>query len=133
MTDTQPNDFDPRHGEKSAWITDLSFRKERWKNQSALVSKDGRRRRPYREGDEFDPALWELVPDGWDHGRCAICFDYICEHEEHGFPDSYLNDSGAWVCPPCYELYFRERVEAWIQAGRPALPAAEGEIEAHEA
>lgn len=135
VTDIERNDLDPHHRDKSAWITDLSFRPEHWTRQPALTSKDGTQQMLYREGDEYDPALWDLVPNAWDHDHCAICWTHIWDDDDggYGFSKAYVNDSGAWVCPPCYELLFRDRVESWIQAGRPRPPAAEGEIEMHEA
>ncbi len=97
---------------EAAHFTDRSFRLERWRNQPALVSKDGMTLRPYTAGEEFDSEVWDLVPDAWDHEHCAICWNHICDFEDHGFREAYLNDSGEWVCPPCFERYFRESTAA---------------------
>lgn len=90
-------------------ITDLSFRQQRWENQPALVSKDGMSQRPYEAGEEFDPDIWDLVPDAWDHEHCSICGDHVCAHPDCGHPNSYLNNEGEWVCPPCFGRYLKHR------------------------
>jgi hypothetical protein len=34
--------------------------------------------KPYR-GEAFDGAIWELVPGGWDHEHCSLCFSKILD------------------------------------------------------
>lgn len=58
------------------------------------------------EEDPLDPEVWQVVPDTWDRQHSAVCWNHICEYEDHGFPEAHLNDQGDWVCPLCSERYF---------------------------
>ena len=37
---------------------------------------------PFR-GQPFDPAVYELVPDGWDHEHCDVCNTRINDGDEY--------------------------------------------------
>jgi len=44
-----------------------------------------------------------VVPGGWDHEHCALCWESISLHKEHqhiGYTDG--ND---WLCETCYKTY----------------------------
>ena len=55
---------------------------------------------PYR-GGPFDPALYELVEDGWDHEHCDVCRTRVTEGDAY-----WANDGSEHVdlCEACYAL-----------------------------
>ena len=34
--------------------------------------------KPYH-GEPFDEAVWSLIPGGWDHEHCSLCFNRIVD------------------------------------------------------
>ena len=88
------------------------WRPRRWQSQPALMSKDRSGAREYVAGEQFNPEIWDLVPDAWDHEHCGVCMAHICDHPDCGFQDAYYaedEEDGGWICPPCYQ----QLVEGW--------------------
>jgi hypothetical protein len=44
----------------------------------------------------------EIVPGGWDHEHCELCWGKI---GSGGDPEGYSNGNGHWVCSRCYKRY----------------------------
>ena len=102
---------DPAEFRASTWSP------RRWQSRPALMSKDRSGAREYIPGEQFNPEIWDLVPDAWDHEHCCGCGTHICDHPGCGFQDAYYTgdkEEGGWICPPCYQ----QLVEGWelIQA-----------------
>jgi len=92
----------------------MEFALRPWRNQFALVRKDRRLLKQAQTDAEYDPEEWDLVPEGWDHDHCGLCWAHICSHADHGFTEAYFallgaEGYGAWICPPCYE----QRIAGW--------------------
>jgi hypothetical protein len=50
------------------------------------------------------PAGGDVVPGGWDHEHCAICWRTIgCGGEPRG----YFGDPDTWICGECYAKHVR--------------------------
>jgi hypothetical protein len=82
-----------------------TWTKRLWRDRPALMSKDRRSAREYTRGETFNPEIWDLVPDAWDHEHCGVCMDHICNHPDCGFQEAYYSgdeETGGWICPPCY-------------------------------
>jgi hypothetical protein len=80
-----------------------NWTKEEWKLSPALVSKDGRGTRPYYEGEDYDPTIWDLIPDGYDHDHCVICLWTLTVSQDPEISIGWVNKDGAWLCNECYE------------------------------
>jgi hypothetical protein len=55
----------------------------------------------------------EVVPDGWDHEHCAICWEKI---GAGGQVDGYVNPERAWVCVRCYLDFVEPRSLNFVPA-----------------
>jgi hypothetical protein len=73
-----------------------------WMKQPALVNKSKMEYRWY-DGQEYDPQLFDLVEDAWDHDHCEFCNSTIkdCDCGEC-VKEAYEND-GKWMCQGCFE------------------------------
>ncbi len=56
--------------------------------------------KPYN-GELFDNEVWELVPGGWDHEHCTLCFAKVTDGM------SYWANTGsvAILCDYCHDHY----------------------------
>jgi len=63
-----------------------------------------------REPDEAVPSGARVVPGGWDHVHCAVCWQKISQLS--GSERSGYTDDRDWVCRTCYERYILPRVGA---------------------
>ena len=56
--------------------------------------------KPYN-GEGFDASAWEVVPGGWDHEHCTLCFAKIVDGM------TYWANAGEVVslCDRCFEHY----------------------------
>lgn len=77
----------------------------KWKPIPALIDKNGRTSTPYL-GQNYDPNLVDLIPDGWDHDHCDICTKTISDKENYRdwVTDGY-NLNNDWICEECYNLF----------------------------
>jgi len=89
--------------------------RRKWRKVPALVAKDGSRIVLYG-GQEYDPALFDLVPDGWGHDHCELCFktitDFVREGGQAPVVDEGHTNGSDWVCCECFAKYIesdRER------------------------
>jgi len=90
-----------------------------WGDRAELVLDEGR---TWREADfqprETTPIGGELIPGGWDHEHCSICWERIgCGGQAAGLV-SGANDWD-WVCGECHRLFVVPRSLEFVtwQAG----------------
>jgi hypothetical protein len=60
-----------------------------------------------READDDVASAAHVVPDGWDHEHCALCWQKISL-----IPDtdhSGYTDGRDWLCAECYEKFIKPR------------------------
>src|SRR5688572_14969313 len=88
--------------EKFATIEERDFVRKEFLPIPALVSRLNRRHRRRYNGQPFDEAEWELVPETWDHEHCEVCFEHI-------MPGMTYWESGrdTLLCDRCYDRYLR--------------------------
>jgi hypothetical protein len=48
----------------------------------------------------------EVIPGGWDHEHCAICWETI---GAGGQAEGYVSNQRTWVCSPCYGAFVELR------------------------
>lgn len=66
------------------------------------------------------PAGGQVVPDGWDHEHCDICWQKIgCGGELAG----YFSPPDAWVCAECYISFVVPRSLAFVCQAEPDAAA----------
>ncbi len=72
------------------------------RNGIAFHDKGVTRMRRLEEGEEV-PRGAELVPEGWEHEHCALCWQTIscAESDDH---EGYT-DGNYWLCAVCYQRY----------------------------
>ena len=87
--------------ESIAWCLAQNWHREVWKRSAALIDKKGQKTTQYI-GQTFDPEKTDLVPNGWSHDHCQICFWALGESEapEHGV--GYRNETNGWLCSECF-------------------------------
>lgn len=62
------------------------------------------------------PAGGQVVPAGWDHEHCEVCWAKIgCGGE----PAGYLSPPDAWVCEQCYISFVVRRSLAFARQAEP--------------
>jgi hypothetical protein len=60
------------------------------------------------------PAVGEVVPGGWDHEHCDICWETI---GLGGEPEAFFSQPDKWVCEECYTNFVTPRSLAFIGEG----------------
>ncbi len=56
--------------------------------------------KPYH-GEEFDPKEWRIVPGGWDHEHCKLCFAKIIDGMSY-----WANGNEVVIlCDRCFDHY----------------------------
>ena len=91
-------------GSTSAQDNTRQWHKETFRNQDMITfkAKDGGTiGRKLKEGE--DTMGGHVIPGGWDHVHCELCFETISEIE--GRPHCGFTDGKDWICKPCYEKY----------------------------
>lgn len=51
--------------------------------------------------EPYDPEKHALLPGGWDHEHCDMCFTRINKDK----PWCYATEDGGWLCVPCHQKY----------------------------
>ncbi len=80
-----------------------TWTKQRWQPRPALVHRSGGRTSLY-VGQRYDSAKVDLVPDGWTHDHCEVCWWELLETDEAAHGVGYT-DGRAWLCSECYERF----------------------------
>lgn len=78
------------------------WHKETWKPTPALIHKTGGVSSSYH-GQAFDSEKINLVPDGWNHDHCLICWHTLHEAEKEEDGTGYKNKENGWLCCECFE------------------------------
>jgi hypothetical protein len=65
-----------------------------------LSAQGGRMWRRAEPGDELRTD-GKIIPCGWDHEHCELCWTHIDPSNPHG----YESANGDWVCARCYERF----------------------------
>ena len=94
---------------KDAWTL------EKWTRQPALVARD-RRTITFYHGQEYDPEKYDLVPDGWGHDHCELCFktitDFTREDGRAPVVDKGYTNGNSWICCACYRQHLEGKLES---------------------
>ena len=80
------------------------WHQEIWRPTPALIHKNGGRSSQYR-GQKFDPEKIDLVPEGWNHDHCAICWWTLHETDEPENGVGYCNGANVWICSECFHQF----------------------------
>jgi hypothetical protein len=64
-------------------------------------------------GDE-SRADGQIVPGGWDHEHCEICWRHI---GSGGDPEGYVTGNDEWVCTSCYSRYVERHDLSFVPDG----------------
>ena len=81
-----------------------TWRREHWQRRPALVHRFGGTVALYH-GQTFDPAKIDLVPHGWSHDHCAICWWTLHDSGSDEERIGYSDECGNWVCAECYQQF----------------------------
>jgi hypothetical protein len=95
--------------EEVANLVKEDWHREIWKPAPALIHKKGGVSTQYR-GQKFDPEKIDLVPDGWDHDHCAICWWTLHETGDEDEGIGYRNESNVWLCVECFRLFIESDI-----------------------
>lgn len=72
-----------------------------YRAEPAMAEKRGGTLRPYL-GQQFDENYFDIVPDGWSHDHCEICYARISDDvDEEDENEGYFSE-GSWLCTFCY-------------------------------
>ncbi len=82
------------------------WHQQAWSRRPALVHHTGGAVSLY-VGQSFDPAKITLVPDGWSHDHCQICWWTLAESSDPVEGTGYT-DGRSWICSECYDTFIRE-------------------------
>ena len=79
-----------------------TWTRQRWQRRPALVHRSGSS--SLYMGQRYDPAKIELVPDGWTHDHCEVCWWELFDTADAAHGIGYTDGSG-WLCSECYEQF----------------------------
>jgi Zn-finger protein len=80
------------------------WQKAKWQARPALVGKAHGTKRPYT-GQAFESKDYEIVPDGWSHDHCDICWWTISVSEKEEDGTGYTDGRGNWLCMDCHDRF----------------------------
>ena len=89
-------------------------RSRHWRLQTFQVSdalafrRDGETITRQKKPEESVPRDAKVVPGGWDHAHCALCWRKISLHPSD--QSSGYTDGVEWLCTDCYEKYLIPRL-----------------------
>jgi hypothetical protein len=87
-----------------------------WTPLAALIDKKGGASRPY-VGQKYDPDYIDLVPNGWTHDHCEICFQTISDIKDYDDTEGFTNDNNEWLRKSCFELFIKpDNVKSFISS-----------------
>ena len=89
--------------ENVAFCKDLSWQKQKWLPQDALVHCNGGRVSLYI-GQRYDPEKIDLVKCGWSHDHCEICWWELYATDEPEHAEGYVSGN-RWLCLECYTKF----------------------------
>jgi hypothetical protein len=68
------------------------------------------RGRPFNKSLDVNDASANVVPDGWDHEHCELCWAKISRLPADS-AEGY-SDGDRWMCVECFNRYVHPRVAA---------------------
>ena len=74
----------------------------------------GRRQSRVAEPGDEGRADGQIVPGGWDHEHCDICWRHI---GSGGDPEGYVTSNDQWVCTSCYSRFVQRRDLSFVEDG----------------
>ncbi|MHC4985189.1 MAG: hypothetical protein ACYTFO_03445 [Planctomycetota bacterium] len=78
-----------------------TWRHQRWEVSDALFDSDGRVGTRYH-GQEIAEGM-KVIPGGWDHDHCEICWATLCDQDDDDEHAGWTDGEGSWVCDECYQ------------------------------
>lgn len=78
-------------------VREQQFTRQPWTLRPALISADGAIHEYI--GQDYDPAQFKWVDEGWHYDRCELCGCDINEGDEGMTPDGRN-----WLCFPCFDI-----------------------------
>jgi hypothetical protein len=91
--------------QQMAEVSDRNFVRHTFHASPSLRAKraEGRwiQSKPYK-GEPFDDSEWTLVPGGWDHEHCTLCFERFTE----GMMYWANGNEVVLLCESCHKDYF---------------------------
>ena len=90
--------------EEISWCKQQSWSHQKWKPTPALVNKNGGRVSQYH-GQKYDPEKIDLVPEGWTHDHCSICWFTLYDSEKHDENTGWTDGKGNWLCVECHTQF----------------------------
>ena len=63
------------------------------------------------QATEASPPGGEVVPDGWEHEHCNICWEKIAEYAQL---EGYFSEPNKWVCKQCFSNFVAPRSIAFV-------------------
>ena len=73
-----------------------------WKKRPVLASLEGRNSVLYT-GQPYDAKRYTVIPDGWNHDHCELCWQTISDFTDENTIDTAYTDGSKWVCPGCFQ------------------------------
>jgi hypothetical protein len=73
------------------------------KPRDALVSRDSKAIMLH-SGEVYDTQAFELLPGGWKHDHCVVCWKTLYKAKRPEESLAFTNGS-VWLCPECYEAF----------------------------
>jgi hypothetical protein len=98
--------LDGSWGEKAALVLDPTrqWQRREFQPEDAFEvepSEPGGARR-WGKASQHEQPQGRIIPGGWQHEHCAICWETIARYAKtHG----YKSSDDTWICESCYERY----------------------------
>jgi hypothetical protein len=98
------------YDQQMAEVSDRQFIRHTFHEYPSLRSKHPQAgwfvSKPYK-GDPFNDSEWTLLPGGWDHEHCSLCFEKVTEGMNY-----WANANEVTIlCERCHNHYFGPRSE----------------------
>jgi hypothetical protein len=100
-----------RHRRPDCSLPHTYLAAEHWQRRPALIHRLGGTVALYH-GQAFDPDTTDLVPDGWSHDHCAICWWTLHDSGSDEERIGYTDERGDWVCAECYQQFLATKSNA---------------------
>lgn len=92
-------------------VTDTSrtWRRARFAPRDAISHRYPGKSNAFRKriGKERPARSETVIPDGWDHEHCYLCFETISAQPDE--VNEGWTDSKAWLCSDCYHKYIESK------------------------
>ena len=97
--------------EEVDWCREQSgWELRQWRKRDALADKH--HSSPYA-GQQLRTPAQRVVPGGWDHDDCTICYWKLEESSDEDVGWGYTYDGSNWVCVECFSQFVGVTVPAY--------------------